>query len=278
MLPSGVRRVPGLSLALAMLLVGVHVNTAARQAGSEPRLEAALGAFAAVRRAHPEARVGGTLLSEAPPTVRSAVADLVRTDGMVAERGDGELDGATDELMQAALHMPQYQDGYRAGRPSLRTAVLSPICHRHVGSLIANLLGLLLLGALLEWRAGPTAVVVVFVLGAAGGLAAHHVADPSSLVPLLGASGAVSALLGALAGGATGRWRGPLWGVTGLVVVLSVSAAALGLAPGISHTAHMGGLAVGLLFSRFRPTRGGASGQCTRDSAVLPAAGDRGPG
>jgi membrane associated rhomboid family serine protease len=131
--------------------------------------------------------------------------------------------------------------------------------------LAMNMLFLLWVGRHLEWLLGPVRVVLLFLAGGVAGGFAQALAEPSSLVPVVGASGAVSALfatyalLFAQAGEAPARVLGlkfsgelvralryaALW--IGLQLLVAVAFNAPG-EPGIAIWAHVGGFLVGLFY------------------------------
>src|SRR3546814_7428010 len=65
--------------------------------------------------------------------------------------------------------------------------------------LVFNLVILLYIGRQLEGPLGSRAMAVLLLVGAYAGALAHWLADPQSHVPMIGASGAISALLAVFA-------------------------------------------------------------------------------
>ena len=78
--------------------------------------------------------------------------------------------------------------------PASATLVHSGFVH-----LVMNLLLLVWCGRQVEAVVGPGPLVALYVAGAYFAAAAQYAVDPTSAVPMIGASGAVSALIGAFA-------------------------------------------------------------------------------
>jgi rhomboid protease GluP len=116
--------------------------------------------------------------------------------------------------------------------------------------LLANLLTLALVGPPLAHHLGSGRFVLVFLLtGVAGNVASHLLFPTAGLKG--GASGAVSGVLGALAGQTMRpEFRGRLrrWHILGALA--AIYAMLVGIGPGKDNTAHFGGLLGGLLLGR----------------------------
>lgn len=121
----------------------------------------------------------------------------------------------------------------------------------HVG---LNMLALFMIGRSLEPLLGRWRFLTLYVLGALGGSVA--VALLSFTTPVVGASGAIFALFGALV--VIGRHIGA--NITGIAIVLGINLV-IGFIPGfnVSWQAHVGGLVtgalVGLIYARTRSVR-----------------------
>lgn len=114
-----------------------------------------------------------------------------------------------------------------------------------------NMLALYMIGRALEPMLGRARFLTLYLISTLGGSVAVALLSP--LTPVVGASGAVFGLMGALL--VIGRHLGA--NVTGIAVILAINLA-LGFMPGmnISWQAHVGGIAAGalvaLIFSRTR--------------------------
>jgi len=152
------------------------------------------------------------------------------------------------------------------------TLVTSVYAHGGVGHLLANVVGLVVLGVFLERKTSPARFHAFFLAsGVIAGLAQVWVADlVGPPVAVLGASGAVFALLGYVVAG--NRVTDAVLGGIPLsprvqLAAFAVLAAAVTLAtagPGVALVAHFTGLLVGLLAGRahlLRPDRGPAREQ-----------------
>src|SRR3546814_7419275 len=83
--------------------------------------------------------------------------------------------------------------------PFLLTPLTAAFLHGGVLHLIFNLVVLLYIGRQLEAPLGSRAMAVLLGTGAYAGALAHWLADPQSNVPMIGASGAISALIAVFA-------------------------------------------------------------------------------
>ena len=142
--------------------------------------------------------------------------------------------------------------------PLTATLVHSP-SPLHVGF---NMLILLWCGTQVERVLGATGLIVLYVLGAYAAAAAQWGVDPMATVPVVGASGAVSAVIGSYAlsfGRAKAltnnlwlnRWINVLWLMVAWVL-LQMATTWLAGTQGVlvATAAHVGGFAAGLLLQR----------------------------
>lgn len=131
----------------------------------------------------------------------------------------------------------------------------------HVGF---NLLIFFFCGRQIEQLLGPMRLLIVYVVGAYAAALAQWLADPSALAPMIGASGAISAVIGSYAliySQREVRAIGPipaqvvrvLWlaaGWTVLQVMIGMVGFSVGPMGGIAIWAHVGGFIAGLLLAR----------------------------
>jgi membrane associated rhomboid family serine protease len=129
----------------------------------------------------------------------------------------------------------------------------------HIGF---NLMMLFYCGREDEVAIGPAGVVVLYVVGAYAAAAAQFVVGPRSVVPMVGASGAISALVGAYAmlygqqrpskyPPEVARWLHIAWLAAAWIVVqllLGLVSRTEGMA--IATAAHVGGFLAGLVLAR----------------------------
>jgi membrane associated rhomboid family serine protease len=152
------------------------------------------------------------------------------------------------------------------GLPSMAPLWLTPITATlihdgwlHLGF---NLLSLAIVGTPTQRAVGLRGVLVLLVVGAYASVAAQWALGPTSPMPMVGASGAISALIGAYAllfGGAKAKpigpipahvvhaiWLGVFW--TALNLFIGWSSAGSGMP--IAGAAHVGGFVAGMVLLR----------------------------
>jgi membrane associated rhomboid family serine protease len=159
--------------------------------------------------------------------------------------------------------------------PFWLTPLTATLIHGGLVHLVFNLVFLGFCGRRVENVLGPASVAALYLLGAYAAAGAQYLADPSSLVPMIGASGAISALLGAYAmlygrnrvsvvSGRPAVWLNALWLMAAWVVlnVLVGIVSAQGDFPftgegmAVAGAAHIGGFVIGVILAnpllRFR--------------------------
>jgi membrane associated rhomboid family serine protease len=141
----------------------------------------------------------------------------------------------------------------------LTATLVHAISPLHVGF---NVLILLWCGTAVERVLGKTGLITLYLVGAYASALAQWATAPGSMVPMIGASGAISAVIGAFAlsfGRAkritnnfnVNRWINALWLMVAWVV-LQVMMGWLAGGQGflLATPAHVGGFAAGLLLQR----------------------------
>jgi membrane associated rhomboid family serine protease len=142
--------------------------------------------------------------------------------------------------------------------PAWITPLTATFVHGSLLHLGFNLLMLGFCGRFVELAIGARLLVLLYVIGAYAGAAAQFIADPHGIVPMIGASGAISAVFGAYAllfGERRGRlathrlgkalqvaWLAAAW--IGFQLLVGLSTAQAGMAVAIA--AHIGGFLAGL--------------------------------
>jgi membrane associated rhomboid family serine protease len=132
--------------------------------------------------------------------------------------------------------------GFTPAHPSFGTAFASMWLHDpsnawHVGG---NVVALVLFGALVERELGHFRFVVLFALGGIGAAAFHVLANPGSLVPEVGASGAIFAVMAAAA-----MLHPRLVGFVASLAAFNVYQTIAGTGGEVATAAHLGGFVVG---------------------------------
>ena len=83
--------------------------------------------------------------------------------------------------------------------PFWLTPLTATLVHANFIHIVFNLIVLVFVGRSTEAVLGPWAVLILYVIGAYSAAAVQYLLDPTSMTPMVGASGAISALLGAYA-------------------------------------------------------------------------------
>ena len=145
--------------------------------------------------------------------------------------------------------------------PFWLTPLTSAFLHANWIHLGLNLLILVFCGRPVESVLGPVALAILYLLGAYAAAAGQYVLEPTAATPMIGASGAISAVLGAYAilfGRNKVRVASPrlamllnaLWLMAAWVALQAIVGITFGgLGVGIAIGAHIGGFAVGLILA-----------------------------
>ena len=146
--------------------------------------------------------------------------------------------------------------------PAVLTPLTATLVHGNLIHIAFNLLIFVWCGAQVERVIGGAGLVFLYVVGAYAAAAAQFVASPHATVPVIGASGAISAVIGAFAlsfGRAkafttnlrVNRWINVAWlMVAWIVLQLMMGWLAGGHGYLLATPAHVGGFAAGLLLQR----------------------------
>lgn len=143
--------------------------------------------------------------------------------------------------------------------PALLTPLTATLVHGGLLHLGFNLLMIVFCGRLVEVAVGRTGLLVIYVAGAYAAALGQYLSEPGGFVPMIGASGAASALIGTYAilyGTRTARAIGPI--PAALVQIVWLAAAWIGVQllvgfateGGIAIFAHIGGFIAGLALAR----------------------------
>ncbi len=148
------------------------------------------------------------------------------------------------------------------GVPTFLTPLSATLAHASLVHLGFNLLVFLWCGAQVERVLGKSGLVMLYIVGAYASALLQWAVSPTSIVPMIGASGAISAVIGAFAlsfGRAkaftnnlrVNRWINVAWLMISWVV-LQVMMGWLAGGQGylLATPAHIGGFAAGLLLQR----------------------------
>jgi len=158
--------------------------------------------------------------------------------------------------------IPQrYADGMPAGAAAVYTPVTYQFLHGDWVHLAVNMVSLAAFGAGMERRVGGGTMLSVYLLCGMLAAAAHFAVYPASTDPVIGASGAISGLMGGVirlmreAGRPRGGTAGGLIGFAAVWALSTVVFGITGMPSGggaqIAWVAHLGGFAAGLLLFGF---------------------------
>ena len=173
--------------------------------------------------------------------------------------------GADDRAAIAMGFLPARWSGLPgigASVPALLTPLSATLVHGGPLHMAFNLLMLVWCGLAVERVLGRGPLILLYVVGAYAAAAAQWAAAPGSMIPVIGASGAVSAVIGAFAlsfgqqkrivrSPRLNRWLNAAW-LLAAWVVLQVLVGFLAGAQGylLATPAHIGGFVAGLLLQR----------------------------
>lgn len=144
--------------------------------------------------------------------------------------------------------------------PVWATPFSATVIHAGVMHLVLNMIMLIICGRFVENVIGGAASLLLYIVGAYAAAAAQWAVDPASTLPMVGASGAISATVGAYAvffSRAQVKRIGPfspfvvrvVWLAAGWIFIQSLFG--LAFAGGrIAIAAHVGGFIAGLLLAR----------------------------
>lgn len=146
--------------------------------------------------------------------------------------------------------------------PAILTPLTATLVHAGLLHLFFNLLIFAWCGAAVERALGRGNVILLYLVGAYAAAAAQWLSDPQSVVPMIGASGAIGAVIGAFAlsfgrakmftrSARLNRWINVAWLlVTWVVLQVMFGWIAGGQGFLLATPAHIGGFLAGLLLQR----------------------------
>lgn len=147
--------------------------------------------------------------------------------------------------------------------PFFLTPLTATLLHGSIWHLAFNMLIHLFCGRAVEGALGPLNLIILYIAGAFAAAAGHFALGPSEMVPMIGASGAISAVIGAyamlfgknrvaVASPALALWLNAVWLLAAWVVLQTAMAIVFSAGSGIllAVGAHIGGFVAGLLLAR----------------------------
>ena len=150
-----------------------------------------------------------------------------------------------------------------ARAPFALTPLTATFLHAGIFHLLFNLLVFMFCGRAVEGALGPVSLVILYVVGAFAAAAGQFAMGPNSMMPMIGASGAISAVIGAysmlfgrnrvrVANPKLALWLNVLWLLAAWVVLQVAVAVVLSAGSGIllAVGAHVGGFVAGVALAR----------------------------
>jgi membrane associated rhomboid family serine protease len=146
--------------------------------------------------------------------------------------------------------------------PADLTPLSATLIHGGFGHVAMNMLTMLFCGRVVEKTLGGWSILFLYVVGAYAAASAHYFANAGQIVPMVGASGAISAVVGAYAmlfsrsrakriGPIPAHYVHALWlAVAWTALQWLVGVALLTTGQNIAVAAHIGGFLAGLMFAR----------------------------
>ncbi|UUL83329.1 rhomboid family intramembrane serine protease [Sphingomonas qomolangmaensis] len=179
------------------------------------------------------------------------------------------LTGNVDYTAVYAGFIPARFGGAEAGflndaglLPAWLTPFSATLVHGGFTHLLFNMVMLLIVGKATEIAIGTRGILALYLVGAVASVFAHWVIDPNSTQPMIGASGAVSAIVGAYAilygrqrTGAIGPFSPRLVQIAWLIgawtaINLLIGFLTAGTDSPIAAAAHVGGFIAGVVLVR----------------------------
>lgn len=266
------RRVPWVTVAIAAVCILVQL----RACQLEPKIMAEADGISA-EIAELQARIVNRG-SPAAALLRQAGYDQYADEVEIGRPGEREaldanaaelqarIDTLKGELEALSERLPTTRLGYRPDRDGVIAMLTSTFTHAGWIHLLGNLLFLYLVGCNMEDRWGRVMFGGFYLVGGLVAATAFKISQPASSIPLVGASGAVAAAMGAFAacyGNATirfvyaywillrpywGKFQAPAWAALLMWFAQQVLLGWLdeGNGDGVAYAAHVGGFAFGL--------------------------------
>ncbi|MFN9813019.1 MAG: rhomboid family intramembrane serine protease [Deltaproteobacteria bacterium] len=183
---------PWVTYALVAACVGLHLALWPSRDRAEAEVAAASAELRAIREHEPEARISFAAAG-LPPHLEVLVQPVFDDRRL----GNQALEAVVRRLLDGWGRLPASRFGWRPEAPAPWRAIPSIFVHASLPALLGNMLALLVVGSVLEaaWR--RWAFGALFLLSGLSGVLAYQLLAPAG-PPLLGASGALAGLLGAL--------------------------------------------------------------------------------
>jgi membrane associated rhomboid family serine protease len=268
------RRWPIVTTVIIAACFFAFVATLLARSGSDAEVsrtgKAALEYYAAHPYLRPKPPLDGVVaryVAALPPPKRDALQAALAAPTKVSDIDRGieqsELDVLTDELADALDATPTRRFGYVPAENNVLGLFTYAFMHGGWAHLVFNMWFLWLCGCNLEDRWGRLVFVPFYVTAGVVAALAHKLAVPDSNIPIVGASGAVAAAMGAFLVSFArtkirffyavwlivrikmGTFAAPAFVILPLWLGGELLWGVLGRSDGVAHWAHVGGFAFG---------------------------------
>ena len=269
------RRWPVITLALIAINTLAFVATNSVTLQQQEAVEAAKHSMVAYATAHPELKLDDRA-AEVVKNARRADPDLLKEFQLAPSTDtpapDALFDGSEIRQVKMDKLVRAYEDaasnsilntyGFVPAHPNPLSYITANFLHGGWLHLIGNMWFLWLAGFVLEDAWGRALYAVVYLAAGAAALEFYALASPGSLIPTIGASGAVAALMGAFLvrfpkmkiemafffNLRPYRFKAPAYTLLPLWLLMEVFSGALfGSSSGVAHWAHVGGFLFGMV-------------------------------
>ncbi|QJU59737.1 rhomboid family intramembrane serine protease [Sphingomonas sp. AP4-R1] len=196
--------------------------------------------------------------SEPPRATLMLGAAIAAAYALFGLAGQSESAALLGGFIPARIGGPPMPDAL----PVWLTPLSATLLHGGIIHLVFNLLMLGYCGKETEVALGPGSIILLFLVGAFASAGMQYAVDPHSTVPMIGASGAISAIVGAYAilygkpretklPPEVARWAHIAW-LAAAWIVLQLLVGFAGRLDGmaVAAAAHIGGFLAGLLMAR----------------------------
>lgn len=232
---------------------------------ADAQLRAAASRMDDLLYTHRDMGVDPAIVAPLPPTMKGLLPQRDPDDWLDQDEEEAALmDDGARHLVDAFMANSVMRFGYRPAEPSVLQAVSSMFMHGDIWHLLGNMLFLWLTGLVIELFWGRGRFLALYLLSGLAATAAHHLSAPHSYVALIGASGAISGLLGAFLVGhykerinfwyafwllrfVTGTFSLRAWIALPLWFGLQLAWALLDDTGQVAYWAHVGGFAFGVV-------------------------------
>ncbi len=205
---SEVRRQPWVSYALiainVCLFLMINGSWAARSSAQRAELRAKAREVFVYLVEHPQLetpetlrRIGGRTFEEALAEARAASPPGDPPDASVIDRERTELDALVAELVAIRARNPLFRLGFTPNEPHVAALLSHMFLHAGLFHLLGNMLFLFVTGPFLEDVFGRPLFTLLYLVGGVAAAGAHAAQTATPSLPLVGASGAIAAVMGA---------------------------------------------------------------------------------